>query len=164
MNEDEVKSKKRLKKWQIQLIIVALVLIVIAVGFIHQAYIRSNGYITKQYTKYKADFDTSASYLMENIPAADKLPDDLNGTNTESTFNWSLISTLVENSKYDSIKNNLSKLSDAGFDKVRATSGSVVFRNIYSSTIIYMPSGKPDGNTVKIAENWYYDNTNATNN
>lgn len=137
-------------KW----VIIIVIFISVAVGFVHQYYIHTDKYLQSILNDNLTVFSDTAEYLLKT-PTTNT--DNFENSDNQYINNKSYIDIrlIKENSNYKDIVKELEKLEDIGVSEIKSDGISVSYQTLSRSAFIYSPKNKISG--AKESENgWYY--------
>lgn len=154
--EDTEKNERRFwtKKRKIKAAVWLAVILVIALGFAHQYFIHTDGYIKSYIEKNKTELYAAAEVMLERPTEANEFKNLLSAPYTGSgKFR---IGTLIDNPYYEDYRDILKKADEAGIQDIKSDGETVRFYHSSRYVVIYSPDKDEITGAVPAGDGWFY--------
>lgn len=154
------KEKKQRKPWtkkrKIKLGIWLAVILAVALGFFHQYYIHTDGYIKSYIEKNKTELSAAAEVLLETPTTSDTFKQSLTDENRITGENKYNIKTVASNPCYKDNRETLEAVSGAGIQDVKSDGTTVRFYHSSRYVVIYSPDKAEITGAESAGDGWFY--------
>lgn len=131
-------TKGKLIKWSV----IGVIFIALVIGFWHEHYIHTEGFIKQRLLDNKTLFTEVADNLMDN-----------------STTGKVNTKTLKSDATHSDILTQVEKLESIGISDISGSSDKVQFYSLYRYSLIYTADGSTPSNSKELGDGWYYIST-----
>lgn len=150
VSEKDMGADGKLRKWstgrKVKWIICIVVILAVALGFWHQHYMRSDSQIKAVFNDNKANFQTTAEFMIESISC--EKPTLPKGKCS--------IKSLTENNACKSVKKELEELERRNVTYIDSDGLTVKFYTIYDHYYIYRSPISSSGGEDNLGDGWSY--------
>lgn len=152
--------KKLTKRQKIKLTVWLVVIVVIVLGFVHQYYIHTDGYIKKFFENNKSVMTEAADALLEKPTFSDEFIESVADNENRITADQKInIGFLIDNPYYADESDVLSKVKKAGIQDVKSTYTTVRFYASARFVLIYSPDADDVAGAKTIGDGWFFIDT-----
>lgn len=156
VSEKDMGADGKLRKWstgrKAKWIIWIVVILAVALGFWHQHYMRSDSQIKAVFDDNKANFQTTAEFMIESISC--EKPTLPKGKCS--------IKSLTENNACKSVKKELEELERRNVTYIDSDGLTVKFYTIYDHYYIYRSPLSSSGGEDNLGDGWSYVKTSKS--
>lgn len=157
--EDTEKNERRFwtKKRKIKAAVWLAVILVIALGFAHQYFIHTDGYIKSYIEKNKTELTQAAEGMLDKPTTSDSFINSVQTQENRITKDSKInIGLLIDNPFYKDMRGELKKVDSLGIQDVKATSETVRFYHSSRYVVIYSPDKDEITGAVPAGDGWFY--------
>ncbi|RGF49710.1 hypothetical protein DW015_02120 [Ruminococcus sp. AF37-20] len=156
VSEEDMGADGKLRKWstgrKAKWIIWIVIILAAALGFWHQHYMRSDSQIKAVFNDNKANFQTTAEFMIESISC--EKPTLPKGKCS--------IKSLTENNACKSVKKKLEELERRNITYIDCDGLTVKFYTIYDHYYIYRSPLSSSGGEDNLGDGWSYVKTSKS--
>ena len=145
-------TRGKIIKWSV----IFAIIIALVIGFAHQHYIHSQGFIKQRLSDSEELFTTTAENMLDK-PTTSKdfiyVEQEQQRIGSDTKIS---IQTLINNARYEDFKDDLISLESLGVDYIKSNGKQVRFYTTERFVYIYAPDVEDVGGAEKIFDGWYY--------
>lgn len=145
------------KKRKIKAVIWLALILIIALGFLHQYYVHTDRHIKNFIEKNKAELTRAAESMLDKPTTSDDFINTVMTQENRITKDSKIsIELLIDNPFYEDIREQLKAVDSLGIQDVKATDQAVRFYHSSRYVVIYSPDKNEITGAVSAGEGWFY--------